>query len=167
MPVAKIQEEFGCRWRPALLAYFGRRVGDHAEAEDLTQELLVKLVQLERPDIVSQEAYIFQMASNLLADRARRLSVRAKYRALIERAEDHGIDRLDPLRIAVGRSQLCTISRAIAQLPERTRDIFILYRLENYGQDDIAEAFGISVSAVKKHVAKAMVTLVKTVGDEK
>lgn len=151
--------DLGRRWRPALLSYFLRRVRDHAEAEDLTQELITKLLGHEGEVVAVPEAYIFQMASNLLADRARRQKVRVQYRELVGRAEDAGIDPLDPFRIAAGRAELAQLARTLAALPERTRAIFILYRLENMGQDAIAEAFGISVSAVKKHVARAMAGL--------
>lgn len=161
MQPAKDQLDFGRRWRPALLSYFLRRVRDHAEAEDLTHELIAKLLRHRDDDLASPEAYIFQMASNLLADRSRRLKVRAKYRELVNRTEDIGIDPLDPFRITAGRAELSVLADALAALPERTQTIFILYRLENLGQDKIAETFGISVSAVKKHVARAMASLME------
>ena len=50
-------------------------------------------------------------------------------------------------------------------MPERTRAIFILYRVENMSQDAIAAAFGISASAVKQHVARAMAQLVRKMRD--
>lgn len=161
MQPAKDRLDLGRRWRPVLLAYFLRRVRDHAEAEDLTQELITKLLGHRGGDFASPEAYIFQMAANLLADRARRTKVRMQYRDMMGRAEDAGIDPIDPFRIAAGRSELSTLEAALASLPERTRTIFILYRLENLAQERIAEAFGISVSAVKKHVARAMAFLMQ------
>ena len=155
------RDDLGRRWRPALLSYFMRRVRDHAEAEDLTQELIAKLVGRDGREMDSPEAYIFQMASNLLADRARRNRVRSQYRDMAMRAEGAGIDPLDPFRVAAGRDELATLADALARLPERTQAIFVLYRLENLSQDKIAESFGISVSAVKKHVARAMTALMR------
>ena len=163
MHPARFEEDFGRRLRPALLAYFMRRVRNHAEAEDLTQELLMRVMQKDLSDISSPEAYIFQMAANLLADRARRLKVRAHYRDMTLRSEDRAIETIDPHRITVGRMELGQIGKALGTLPERTRTIFILYRIECMGQDAIAEAFGISVSAVKKQVARAMAALMKAI----
>ena len=157
----KEQLELGRRWRPALLAYFLRRVHDHAEAEDLTQELIARLIKHGETNAASPEAYIFQMASNLLVDRARRQRVRAQHREMVARSDDFGVDRLDPFRVASARAELSRLEEAIAALPERTRTIFILYRIENLGQEKIAESFDISVSAVKKHVARAMATLMQ------
>lgn len=161
MQPVRDQLDLGRRWRPALLSYFLRRVRDHAEAEDLTQELIAKLLKHEGEDFASPEAYIFQMASNLLADRARRMKVRAQYRELLGRSEEAGIDPIDPFRVAAGRAELSVLATVLESLPERTQTIFILYRLENLGQEKIAETFGISVSAVKKHVARAMAGLMK------
>ncbi|WP_447763627.1 RNA polymerase sigma factor [Sphingopyxis panaciterrae] len=158
---AKDQLDLGRRWRPALLSYFLRRVRDHAEAEDLAQELIAKLLGQEEENIAAPEAYVFQMASNLLADRARRNKVRAQYREYAARADDVGVDLLDPFRIAAARVELSRMAQALTGLPERTQTIFILYRLENLGQEAIADTFGISVSAVKKHVARAMAGLMK------
>src|SRR3546814_15304224 len=87
---AKDQSDLGRRWRPVLLAYFLRRVRNHAEAEDLTQELLAKLVSLDGSALDSPEAYIFQMASNLLADRARRFRVRTQFLEMVGRADGIG-----------------------------------------------------------------------------
>lgn len=157
------EEECTRRWRPALLAYFMRRVRNHSEAEDLTQELLLRLMQRDAGQIAAPESYVFQMASNLLADRARREKVRSQYREMVSRADDAGIDILDPFRVVAGRAQLAVIARTLGGLPERTRTIFILYRIENFGQDAIAQSFGISVSAVKKHVARAMASLAQAI----
>lgn len=163
MNVSTDRLDLGRRWRPALLSYFLRRVRDHAEAEDLTQELIARLLTHEQVSFASPEAYIFQMAANLLADRSRRMKVRAQYRERVARAEDMAVDSLDPFRIAAGRAELSELARALEALPERTQTIFILFRLENMAQDRIAESFGISVSAVKKHVARAMAKLMKEV----
>jgi RNA polymerase sigma factor (sigma-70 family) len=165
MQSAKELSDLGRRWRPVLLAYFLRRVRNHAEAEDLTQEMLAKLVALDGSALESPEAYIFQMASNLLADRARRFKVRTQFLEIIGRADDVGIDPIDPFRIVAGRTELERLEVAIGSLPDRTRTIFILFRLENLAQDRIADAYGISTRAVKRHVARAMAYLMKEMRD--
>jgi RNA polymerase sigma-70 factor (ECF subfamily) len=74
-------------------------------------------------------------------------------------------DGFDPHRLAEGREQLALLTQAIGDLPERTGAIFLLYRVENMSQDAIATAFGISASAVKQHVARAMALLVRKMRD--
>lgn len=48
---------------------------------------------------------------------------------------------------------------ALEQLPERTRTIFLLHRIEGRKYREIAETIGISQSAVEKHIARAALFL--------
>lgn len=144
-------------WRPALMGYFLRRVRNHAEAEDLTQEVFARA--LGANDAHAPDAYVFQIAANLLTDRARAAGVRTRYREQLAKEEVDPVETLDPFRIAAGRAELAHIVEGLMELPERTRTIFVLYRIENMRQDVIAQSFGITTSAVKKQVAKAMAHL--------
>jgi RNA polymerase sigma factor (sigma-70 family) len=152
------QAQLHRRWRPALMAFFLRRVRDHGDAEDLTQEVFVRLLKVEA-HAQSPDAYVFQVAANLVTDRARRARIRADYRDAAASQDDRHVEPLDPHRIAAARAQLAATRGALDSLPERTRTIFMLYRIENMSQQMIADSFGISPSAVKKHVAKAMACL--------
>lgn len=143
------------RWRPALMAFFLRRVRDHPEAEDLTQEVFVRMLRSDAVD-GAPDHYIFQIAQNLLVDRARRAGVRRRYQDAMGPGEDYDVDPLDPQRVALGRAELARFAAALEALPERTRVMFTLYRIEQMSQDVIGEAFGISKSAVKKQIAAAM-----------
>ena len=63
------------RFRPALLRYFRRRVSDASEAEDLVQEVLLRM--LRRRNVASIEdarCYLFETASSVLTDRTCRLN---------------------------------------------------------------------------------------------
>jgi RNA polymerase sigma factor (sigma-70 family) len=141
------------------MSFFLRRVNNHAEAEDLTQEVFAKLLGRTDETIDSPDSYVFQTAANLLRDRARRAQVRRAYSEAVSVTEGLGVELLDPHRIAAGRDDLAALRRGLMTLPERTRTIFVLYRIENLSLDDIAVAFGISKSAVKQHVMKAMASL--------
>lgn len=159
-------EQLSRRFRPALMAYFLRRVGGHAEAEDLTQEVFARLVGIEGGRIESSEAYVFSIAGNLLRDRSRRDKVRADYlhQALAE--DGAGVDLLDPARVAAGRQSLHQLAGALQALPELTRSVFVLYRLENLGRAEIAQAFGLSSSTVDRHLVRALAALAQCVQGE-
>jgi len=154
--------KFDRRWRPALTAFFNRRVGSRDEVDDLTQETLLRALRSDQT-AEAADGYIFQIAQNLLIDRARRSKVRNLHAqtVLADKLRDH--DPLHPARILEARSQVEALFATLHTLPERTQTIFILYRIENMSQDAIAQAFGISVSAVKQQVAKAMGALGRTV----
>jgi RNA polymerase sigma-70 factor (ECF subfamily) len=159
-------EQLNRRFRPGLMAFFLRRLGNHAEAEDLTQEVFARLADVEADHMQSPDAYIFRMAANLLRDRRRRELVRFDYRAKAMAAEDAGVDMLDPLRVAAGRESLANLTAALHELPESTRTIFILYRLENVDKRDICQAFEISLSSVERHLVRAIAHLTRRVKDD-
>jgi RNA polymerase sigma-70 factor (ECF subfamily) len=156
-------EDLCRRFRPALIAYFLRRVSNPAEAEDLAHDVFVRLAGVPLQQLRSADAYIFQVAANLLRDRARRRKVRDDYAATqvtaIEAAEPE-THVLDPERIEAARRSLAALVARLMELPERTREIFILYRVENVARSDIAQAYGLSISAVEKDVARATAYLV-------
>jgi RNA polymerase sigma factor (sigma-70 family) len=151
------------RFRPALFAYFLRRVTSPAEAEDLAHDVFVRLAGVPLDQLRSADAYVFQVAANLLRDRARRGKVRDDYAATQIAAADAAeleTHAFDPERIEVGRRSLAALVARLMELPERTRQIFILYRIENVARRDIAQAFGLSLSTVEKEVARATAYLV-------
>lgn len=150
------------RFRPALMAFFLRRLRNHAEAEDMTQDVFVRLAKVDAAQMKSAEAYIFQTAANLLRDRSRREKVRAGHRAQLD-VHEREVDPLDPLRFASDRESLALLVAGLKELPERTRAIFVLHRLENVDKRAIAEAYDLALSSVDRHLAKAMGHLIARV----
>ncbi|QDH71506.1 RNA polymerase sigma factor [Marilutibacter alkalisoli] len=159
-------EQLNRRFRPALMAFFLRRLGSHAEAEDLTQEVFVRITAMDVGRMTSSEAYIFQMAANLLRDRSRREKVRFDFRADAMADEQSGLDLREPSRVAASRQSLERLESALRALPDTTRNMFVLYRLEHVDRRDIAAAFGTSLSTVDRHLARAMAHLTRSMRDD-
>lgn len=153
------------RFRAPLLAYFFKRVRDRVEAEDLAQDALVRLaLHPDKNNGATIHAYVFTIAANLLRDRARsRLSKSAtSHRVLSEvlvNSAPNLVEERTPERVVMAREALRDVVEALGELSERTRDIFVLARLERMPQRDIAALHGITVSAVEKHVVKALAHL--------
>lgn len=150
--------------RPALTAYFVRRLRDPSQAEDLVQDLFVRMATAPVIAQGNPEGYIFQAAANLLRDYYRRETTRHRYLEAKSHDDQHSVDPIDAERLLAGRQGIGCVAQVLKRLPERTRRIFILYRLEGMQRKAIAEAFGISVSAVEKHIATAMRTLLADMG---
>lgn len=165
-PIEKGMVMLGRRYRPALMAFFVRRIRNPVEAEDLTQEVLMRLVELPANEFHAPDAYIFRIASNLLHDRHRRMRVRESWRNDTCQQIDGLADYVDPLRLLEGRETLGLVSKALAELSQRSREILLLFRLERVRKRDIADRFGISVSAVDKHLIKATAHLTKRLEED-
>lgn len=169
MPQSAAETEMvalGRSHRPALMAFFMRRIGSPADAEDLTQEVLVKLMEMSHAEVENPNAYIFRIASNLIRDRYRRHTVREAWQSEMLRRDDLAADYVDPLRLLEGREAVGRIATVIAEMVPRTREILLLFRLERMRKREIADAYGISVSAVNKHLIKATAMLTRRLEEE-
>lgn len=147
------------RYRQPLTAYFQRRVGSRSEAEDLTQEVFLRLLRrLDVEKLDNPEAFIFRTAVNLLRDRFRRGQTQRSH--LVEVSQQQaGIEELSPERVFDSRQHLERVLDALEHLDERSRDAFILHRLEGMKHAQIAELYGVSVSSVEKYIIKALAAL--------
>lgn len=151
--------------RPALTQYFRARIRDHSEADDLVQEVFARILARRADQPVSNlRGYVFQTAASVLADRARRRGVRHADAHFPFDPERHGDEELDPHRHASGKEDLRAAVEALMTLPERTRTIFILHRLEDRKYREVAVQLGISVSAVEKHMVRAIQHLAASLG---
>lgn len=144
------------RYRLPLTAYFARRVGSRSEAEDLTQEVFLRMVRrIELENVENVEAFVFRTAVNLLRDRSRRDKSQTERKT--EFANLHpDVDDLSPERVFDSRQSLNHVIAVLEELDERTRDAFILHRLEGMKHAQIAELLGVSVSSVEKYIIKAL-----------
>ncbi len=120
------------RYKRAVHAYFLRRVGDRAEADDLTQDVFASLARrADSRAIDNVEGYVFQVAANLLRDRFRRRSVRPEIEC--EGFADpfaRLVDEISPEREAIGKDSYRCFVKALETLPERPRMVFVLNRFE-------------------------------------
>ena len=65
----------------------------------------------------------------------------------------------DPERVLLARESYAEVLAALDELGQRTRDIYVLFRLESMKQKEIAALFGIARSTVEKEVMKATLHL--------
>jgi RNA polymerase sigma factor (sigma-70 family) len=152
------------RHRRVLYYYFLHRTGHRSDAEDLVQDAFVRLSRMDGlHDIRNAEAYLFETASNLLKDWGRR---RRTHGIEIEPTEVYCElwDREPgPERVIQARAELRAVVKALEGLSEKTRRIFILRRLEHVKCQEIAALYGVSVKAVERHIAKALLHLSRTI----
>lgn len=156
---------FDRRFRRALIAFFTRRTGDHAEAEDMTQEVFVRLARGGGQDMRSADAYVFQVAANLVRDRGRKLAVRQDGADIVRAADQARGEPLDAERILIGKDNLQAVVAVLRDLNPKTRDILLLNRLDGLSHNELARMFGISTSMVGKHIYKASALLAARLGD--
>lgn len=153
--------------RPALVRFFRRRCKNLPQAEDLAQDVIMRtLGRAEWATVDQAKGYIFRTAANLWRDQVRHLKVTGgaelSWDENIGNAATEGI----PLeRVLLSEEELRRVDAALLQLNERTRDVFVLSRLEQMKYSEIASMLCISVSAVEKHMIKALAHLARQMHD--
>lgn len=153
------------RYGPALRAYFRKKVGP-AEAEDLVQEVFVKLQDRGHvEDIEHVNRYLFRVAANMLTRRAQAAT------ATWDWAEHAGIeeielfDELSPERALIGKQDLSRLMSALRHLPPRVEEAFVLHRFEDMTYREIAQRMGIKPKSVEALIMRALEKIALVVED--
>ncbi|MDQ8756240.1 sigma-70 family RNA polymerase sigma factor [Sphingosinicella sp. LHD-64] len=140
---------------PRLLRYFRRRTGNCPSAADMVQDAFLRLASIGRAsEVANPGAYLQRIARNLVIDRVRadRLSRRV-YVPLEDQdapapaTQEDGMIAADLLRL---------YEQVVAELPERTRTIFLLQRAEGMTYRQIAERLGVPLWTVEHHMKRAI-----------
>jgi RNA polymerase sigma factor (sigma-70 family) len=157
--------------RGNLVRYFAARTGSLALAEDLAQELYLKIAGRD-PEVTAENpvALIYRIATNVMLDRARG-ETRAAARDGAWRQAAHatigGEDVAEeaPADEAVAsRQRLRQLVDAAADLPPQMQRAFRLHKLEGLSHAETAQAMGISVKSVEKHISAALKALTARLG---
>jgi RNA polymerase sigma factor (sigma-70 family) len=152
--------------RANLVRFLAARSGSISVAEDLAQELYLKLAARDRaPDVGNPTAMLYKMALNLMLDQARgeaRSAARDTAWRQIARTEVGGVDVADEApadEAAASAQRLRQLVAAVQELPPQAGRAFRLHKLEGLSHVETARAMGLSVKAVEKHVSAALKAL--------
>jgi RNA polymerase sigma-70 factor (ECF subfamily) len=150
----------------ALGRFFERRVPVKDDVPDLVQDVFLRLSRMPDPAAIEKpEHFLFVTAANVLKDRARRDTVRGAglHDALID--DQLAGSEFPPDRVLESREAAARLQAVLLELPERTRDVFVLRVLEGVKMTDVAHALGISTRAAEKHQAKALARVTAALED--
>lgn len=152
--VAEIASKHGQRLRRFLAA----RLRNAADVADLSQEVFLRLLRVERHDqIRSPEAYLLTIASHVLHQHALSAANAPEAVDITDALHDTQLAiESDPAAGVHLERRLEALDRALARLSPKTQAVFILQRRDGCTIDEIAAKLGISRAMVKKHLAKAV-----------
>jgi RNA polymerase sigma factor (sigma-70 family) len=138
-----------------LLRFISRRVRSVADARDLAQETYVRLLRLERKNLIRDpRPYLYRIAANILyefelgrkADIAGLMRWSANADLNVEYA-DQDADRLMLSR---------RLESVLRGLSPKCRAVVILHRREGMTYEEIGQRIGLSSSMVKKYLAQGL-----------
>jgi RNA polymerase sigma-70 factor (ECF subfamily) len=147
------------RYAPALLRFADRLLSDRGAAEEVTQEVFVKVISRahQYDGRAEVSSWLFAIAANACRDRRRR-ERRATVVPLEAVAEPvyrgEGIESM-----LSQRERREAVRRALSALSEEQREALVLARYHGLPYSEIASVLGISVGAVKTRIFRAVEAL--------
>lgn len=154
------------REKPRLLRYFLQKLGNRADADEMTQEVMTRFLgATPAVAVATPRAYITRIATNMLRDRAERGSTRLSQLSVSLDEGLHKSNGIDPHREVEARQEVQRWRTILQQLPPRTLDIFLLNRVEGYSYREIASDLRLPLWMVQKHMLKAIRHIAANHGD--
>jgi RNA polymerase sigma-70 factor (ECF subfamily) len=133
------------------------RTRGRADAEDLLHAAYLRLMRYRAQHAFENvAAFLVRTAVNIGVDNYRHDRFTAEVKP-----DEVGICENSPLQdeVLAARARLERVREGLSRLTPRTREIFLMHRLDDMKYREIAERLGISQSAVEKHIAKAALFL--------
>jgi RNA polymerase sigma factor (sigma-70 family) len=139
------------RHAPRVFALARRMLRDTAEAEDVTQEAMLRLWKIAPgwEDRAAVGTWLYRVASNLCIDRLRRRRPLSGEPVPEVADEAPGV-----LRSLEARDRAAALETALAGLPERQRAAIVLRHFEDRSNPEIAAVLELSVEAVESLLAR-------------
>ncbi|MGR3967690.1 sigma-70 family RNA polymerase sigma factor [Pseudomonas sp. 910_23] len=136
-----------------LIGTWTRRLRNRQQAEDLTHDTFVRVLESDASEVAQPRAYLHQTARNIAVDAYRRAERRE---ALTLQAVDHAPHSGDPEHYMHAIQLADSIERALVELPLNCRKIFIWQKIEGLTQQEIAVRLGLSKNMVEKYMIRTL-----------
>ena len=132
-------------------AYY--RTGDAALADDIAQESFLKVWNM-RDDIRSEtvKALLYKIAGNLAMNQLKHLQVVYNFENNFE--QDTHSEQADSQIISDEFNSY--LQKVIASIPENSREVFLMNRMEGLTYEEIADRLDLSVKAIEKRMSEAL-----------
>ena len=149
------------RHRTPVFSFLLRLTGDRGRAEDLCQEVFLKVVQASSgwEEWARFQTWVYAIARNLAVDAARRAALRTAEPLDAPAAERTASDDPAPDRGAAAALVRPKLEAALAALPAEQREVFLLREYAGLRFAEIAEATGTPENTVKSRMRYALEAL--------
>lgn len=152
--VAAVAAQYGNRLR----RFLGVRLRSVADAQDLAQEVFLRLLRVEHQEAIrSPEAYLFTVASHVVHQH----SLRERGASAVVDIDDvlaelQPLSGDDPQRQAETEQRIEGLRAMLARLPPHYQAALILHRFAGLSIEEIARELGVARPTAKKYLARAL-----------
>ncbi len=159
------------RYHASVARFAFRFVGDPAKAEELTQDIFVKLYRNAKAykPTAQFKTFLFRVATNHCLNEVRRGEYRVAHTTTSPTEEEEsgvevaGPEGERPDEAVAGRELERAVGEALKGLSERERAAFTMCRFEGMAYRDIAEALEASEAAVKSLIHRATLAVARKI----
>lgn len=159
------------RHQAGVVRFCGRFVGNPARAEELAQDVFVKVYRSAARYSVDAKfkTFLYRVATNHCLNELRRFDEKRQQEAREMTSEqndtalEHEVASDSPELSLAGKELEAAVAAAMAQLSAREKAAFTMCRFEGMAYRDIAQALESTESAVKSLIHRATVTVMKHV----
>lgn len=146
--------------RDRLYGYALYYLGDREDAEDVVQEVFLRLWQ-RRGSVRRSGAYgwTVSVTRNLCRDRLRRRKVRSVVNVDSDAVDDFAAAEASPEELAAAADFDALLREAIVELPEPQKSIVILREIQRMSYNEICAALDLPMSRVKVYLHRGRRTL--------
>ena len=145
-----------------LFNFIYYKCGDIEQAEDVVQEAFIKLWD-NCSNVLFEKAksFLFTVARNLFLNEV------AHQKIVLQHKSNSTPDRTfeTPEFLMEEQEFMDKLQKAIADLPEKQREVFLLSRIDKKKYSEISEMLGITVKAVEKRMSQALILLREKFGN--
>jgi RNA polymerase sigma-70 factor (ECF subfamily) len=146
------------RYGRQLRRYLSSRLRQSRDAPDLAQETYLRLLRVERHDLIrNPEAYLFTIANNLLHEHALRQAAAPPTVDIDALLNELHASQPDPQEQAQTQQRMLELERALERLSPKAQATLLMHRRDGYSLDEIGRCLGVSRAMAKKYLAKALV----------
>jgi len=129
------------------------KVGDTKIAEDLAQDTFVKLWETRSKIKKSTvKSYLYTIAGNLTINHLKRNQLNYKFKNQLEINTNNS----NPEYLLEMKEYEQKLNQVLSEIPEGSREVFLMNRIEGLKYKEIAENLGLSVKAIEKRISKAL-----------
>ncbi|HEX2921287.1 MAG TPA: RNA polymerase sigma-70 factor [Bacteroidales bacterium] len=141
---------------PSLVRYAKVLVKDHDTAEEIVQDLFVRLWQNKNDLLIdsSLTGYLFRSVHNRCLHHINHLKVVEKYNEEMSQKQPESPE--SPADILNYAELQGKIARILEKLPERCGQIFFMNRFEGLKYAEIAQKLSVSIKTVEANMGKAL-----------
>lgn len=147
--------------RQAVRRLVTARTRDLAEAEDVLQEMWLRLDRARGGPVGDPLAYLMRMAMNVVADRRRADQRRSAREEAWGAVQPAGSEHPDAERQLLSIEELARLQALLGSMPDQMHRALVLFRLEGASQRAIAAELGMTLSGVEKLLARAYRRLIE------